>query len=283
MTEYVVPGGWAQEQEDRVYLATASAAPTYAGKEPEWQAVTNLDPRSWTVMENQKSQGSCQGHSLSTAQESSIVRDGQPFLQLSRGGAYYETQRIDGIRGDRGSTISGGIKLATEIGLVSEADWPYPPRYNPTRPADYDELPKYKAGGFHKLTTYEDVWRHLVLFGAVSMGITWTRAIDQQVANNAGLVRSYGGVGGGGHALAIIGLLDRDFQGDPLPEYDGRPWLLSANSWSTNWGVGGYWLISPDATNQMLSARWSEFCGLYGAEMPVAWDPDDHWQPRPAG
>lgn len=279
---YVIPGGWAQEQEDRQFLATASTQPPMkAGDDPDgWKNVKTLDPANWTIVENQKSQGACQGHDLSTCQESSIVRDGHELIQLSRGGAYYETQRIDGIRGDRGSTIGGGIKLVMETGLVTEADWPYPPRYDPTRPRGYESMPKYKARGFEKLTSYEDVWRFLVMFGSVSIGITWTRDIDNQVARNDGLLMTYGGSGGGGHALALNGLTEVDFFGTTLPNYDGRPWIKGPNSWDDDWGFEGWWAISPRAIDQMLNARWSEFIGIYGAIMPdVGGSPDDDWEP----
>jgi hypothetical protein len=78
----------------------------------------SIDPRQFMKVENQGSVGSCQGHSISSCVEwCYAIATGGEKLQLSRAYGYYETQRLDGITGDRGSTIEGGVKLATQYGI----------------------------------------------------------------------------------------------------------------------------------------------------------------------
>lgn len=254
--------GYPIEQEDRAFLDSlpdASTAVPMAGTYTE----TTLDPREVVKVENQASQGSCAGHSLSSCLEwCYAIATGGTVKQLSRAMAYYETQRIDGIRGDSGSTISGGIRLATATGVCEEPLWPYPARYNPARPANWQDVltnaAKYKIARAVKIRTYED-YRAFVGSGqgGVHNGIAWGNSMNRAV------VESFS-AGDGGHAIAGLCLSERK-------DSQGRPYVWILNSWGGQFGsreYPGWQEWSPTAIQQMLSHRWTEMIGV--SDMPEA-------------
>lgn len=218
-----------------------------------------LDPRKALRVENQQSLGSCQGHSISSTCEWCYVIEsgGDTTLQLSRAYGYYETQRLDGISGDRGSTIDGGINLAMQ-GICEEGLWPYKNQYDPTRPRPIEELranaAKYKIGQKYRLTSYEAIRTFLGSGqGAIHLGIMWNDSVDRP------LVNSYSGSRGGGHAIGLYALSDRK-------DAQGRPYCWMMNSWGTNWGSQGWAEWSPTAIDQMTRTQYSTFVGI--SDMP---------------
>ena len=94
-----------------------------------------IDPTVLFNILNQGNQGSCQGHSLSTIFTICYFLITGRIEYFSRAAAYYLSQRKDGIRGDRGSTLNGGRWVATQHGLCLESHWAYPSRYNPKEPS----------------------------------------------------------------------------------------------------------------------------------------------------
>lgn len=251
-------GGWRIDLEKFDVLAALPDEQPVLAMRGSYNEVS-VDPRSVLRVENQGSVGSCQGHSISSACEwCYIIATQDSKLQLSRAYGYYETQRLDGISGDRGSTIEGGIRLATEFGICREELWPYSGRYEPTRPRPIEELRKdaatYKIGKSYKLTSYDGIRTFLGSGqGAVHLGITWNSSVDGALINN------YSGASGGGHAIGLYSLSDRK-------DSQGRPFCWMMNSWGKNWGNGGWAEWSPNAISQMLASRWAVFIGV--SDMP---------------
>ena len=84
---------------------------------------------TWHRQENQMRQGSCQGHSLSSCLEGCYwIDSGGKTVDLSRNAAYRFSQQEDGIRGDQGSTLSGGVTAARK-GICEEKWFPYTETY----------------------------------------------------------------------------------------------------------------------------------------------------------
>jgi hypothetical protein len=218
-----------------------------------------VDPRAFMQIENQGNVGACQGHSISSTVEwCYAIATGGEKIQLSRAYGYYETQRLDNITGDRGSTIEGGVRLATEYGICEESLWTYSGRYEPKRPRPIEELranaAKYKIGKTYKLTSYDAIRTFLGSGqGAVHLGITWNSSVDRPLVNN------YSGAGGGGHAIGLYTLSERK-------DDSGRPYCWMMNSWGKAWGQSGWSEWSPTAITQMLQGRWSVFVGV--SDMP---------------
>lgn len=251
-------GGWRIDLEKFDALAALPNEDAVLAMRGSYEEIS-LDPRAIMKIENQGQVGACQGHSISSCTEwCYVIATRGETQQLSRAYGYYETQRLDGISGDRGSTIEGGIRLATEYGIPEESLWPYSGRYDPTRPRPIEELranaAKYKIGKSYKLASYDAIRTFLGSGqGAVHLGITWNSSVDAAVVNN------YSGAQGGGHAIGLYALSDRKDSQD-------RPYLWMQNSWGKGWGNDGWAEWSPNAISQMLKSRWAVFIGV--SDMP---------------
>ena len=249
------PLSWARDWEDNFFLRSLPRE----GFMPRGDEV-RLDPRPFLRVENQGSVGACQGHSLSSSLEWCYrIATGGESIQLSRAMAYYESQRIDKITGDRGSTIAGGIKLGMNTGICVEELWKYTGRYNPARPVHYDDVlmdaSKYKLGRAVNLRSYTAVRSFLGSGqGAVHLGILWSNRL------NTAVLESYSDRGAsGGHAISLYALSERE-------DSDGNPYVWMMNSWSSNWGNKGWAEWSPAAVGAMIESSYSHFVGV--SDMP---------------
>jgi hypothetical protein len=96
--------GYLINEEDRDFLDSLPSQDLLFSAS-DYQEI-RLDPRKLIRIESQGQQGACAGHSLSSILEwCYTVATGGEIIQYSRAMAYYEAQRISGIRGDSGSTI----------------------------------------------------------------------------------------------------------------------------------------------------------------------------------
>ena len=251
-------GGWLQTEEDRDFLDALPGESAVLAMRGSYSEV-KVDPRKVMKIENQGSVGSCQGHALSSCVELCYyIASGDLTRQLSRAMGYYETQRIDGITSDRGSTISGGIKLATTKGICREELWKYSGRYDARRPLNWAEIEadaaQHKVGQSYRMESYDGVRTFLGSGqGGISIGISWSGEVDRPIVN------SFSGAGGGGHAIALLGLSER-------LDSSGRPFVFMLNSWGANWGNGGWAEWAPNAVEQMLRHRYTACFGL--SDMP---------------
>ena len=251
-------GGWLRNSEDFEYLDALPGESAVLAMRGTYDEV-KVDPRAVMKIENQGSVGSCQGHALSSCVELCYyIATGDLTRQLSRAMGYYETQRIDGINGDRGSTISGGIKLATGTGICREELWKYSGRYDNKRPANWDDIKldaeAHRIGQSYRMKTYDGIRTFLGSGqGGISIGISWSGEVDRPIVN------SFSGTGGGGHAIALLGLSER-------VDSSGRPYVWMLNSWGSGWGNKGWAEWSPNAVEQMLRHRYTACFGL--SDMP---------------
>ena len=211
--------------------------------------------------ENQYSIGSCQGQSLTSVMELCALIAGHP-LQLSRWYAYRKSQQEDGIFGDRGSTISGGVAIAKRDGVCLESLCPYPDRYtssiNPKGTASESVLAenaslfKIKSSiRIDSLATADEFINKGL--GGLHVGVAWNREFNPKV------IESYTGRGaGGGHAWAILGR-------GPLvcPETNMRSFLM-LNSWGEDWTNSdrGWKEIMPKALRQIIAHNRTAIVGL---------------------
>lgn len=247
-------GFWLGDEEDRATLAMTSAPlPEFMFAAPE-----EIDPRKlfpshrWT--ENQGSQGACGGHANSNLVELclGIATQAEP-VHLSRQMAYISAQKVSGISGDRGSTIHGNVKVASERGLCEEALWPYTGRYVTNPPAStWDEVwanaSKYRIAKHAVLRSYDEVFNWIASgTGGVNSGIRWG-------VPDAPVCESYRN-SGGGHAIALMGYTKRK-------DTAGRNYILLLNSWGTGWGDNGWCEVAPKAIDQMLESSYTVMIGM---------------------
>lgn len=251
-------GFWLHDLEDTTFLDSLSSEVPVLAMRGTYDEV-RLDARKVMKVEQQGAVGSCQGHAISSCVEMCYyIATNDLSRQLSRAYGYYESQRIDGIKGDRGSTISAGIKLAMSRGIPREELWKYSGRYNNARPANWQEIEtdaaKHKVGKSYRMTTYDGVRTFLGSGqGGISIGISWGGEMDRPIVN------SFSGSGGGGHAISLLALSER-------LDNDGRPYVWMMNSWGSNWGNQGWSEWAPRAVEQMLSHRYTACFGV--SDMP---------------
>lgn len=254
MSKFV--GGWREDLENRAELvATASPMPDFSGA---YMAAPPVD-KPWELIqqENQFSQGACQGHDLSTIVElCNRIATGGDYTQLSRQYAYVETQRIDGLIGrDQGSTITGGVKLATTRGLCEESLWPYTGKYHTKPPSVtleqcYENAQKYRIAQHSMMRSYDDVFNWIDRgTGGVSFGIGWNSSCEHAVCE------TYKSGGGGGHAIPVL------FKSPRLDDH-GRNYLWMNNSWGDNWGNKGWSEWAPAFIEGLLRAQYTVAVGL---------------------
>lgn len=190
--------GYAIESENRPELEKEGVDVAFMlaraeANKPEFNPVvhpmTLLDPL------NQGSQGACQGHSLAMVFTICYFLSTGRILHFSRAAAYYLSQRKDGIRGDRGSTLSGGQWVATKNGLCLEKDWKYPSSYDPTEPRGLKY--EYKLVASKPTRDPGEVRAWLDLGLPVQDGIMWDSSVSRTICTN------YRGSGGGGHSTTL--------------------------------------------------------------------------------
>lgn len=256
-------GGWLFQEENHAELERTSV--TYCGN-----ALADLpkevDPRKhpsygsgFLRTENQGSIGSCAGNALTECAEYSWTIETGRVLQFCRMFAYLETQRYDGIRGDRGSTISGGTKVAMKTGFCREEDSkPYPRRYPGSSwvTGEMREAAKRYLMKSHTVLRNPDDAKTYIGdgLGIVQIGIRWGRSMSP---DSAGCIRSFR-VGGGGHSVVLAGYVPDSVVGSRSG--DGY-WFLMKNSWGTRWGKNGWAYVAPSAVNSMMRSSYSSFVG----------------------
>jgi hypothetical protein len=190
----------------------------------------------------------CQGHAL--AQVFSIcyfLATGRKQA-FSRAAAYYLSQQKDGIRGDMGSTLSGGQYVATQHGLCLESDWPYPGRYNPAMPPTAQGKFLFRLATTKPFKDVNSVVEWLDQGLPVQIGVTWNSSCDREV------VDSYSGRGGGGHSTVFW---QRRAGGN----------VVMINSWSSRWAGDGCNEWTTKSIEAALAAKWTVMIGYAPAGM----------------
>lgn len=200
---------------------------SFADKVPQFNE--QIDPTGIAVVLNQGSLGSCQGHALSMVfQICFFLATGRQAI-FSRAAGYYLSQRKDGIKGDRGSTLSGGRWVATEHGMCTEEHWPYKEKYDPSEPENIPYQYRLKVSRpFKKVDEIVD-WIKLGL--PVQTGVRWGREMNVEVVEKASKR-------GGGHSTCLWTM-----RGDHIN---------NINSWGQSWNGDGVHCWSLAAIEEML-------------------------------
>jgi hypothetical protein len=209
----------------------------------DWQdAVSGLyaTPKAisypWLRIENQGQQGACQGFALSSAAEVChyIATQGK-VVQLSPQWAYIESQRFDGLIGyDRGSTLTGGLKVAMQLGLCRDELWPYTGRY-------HTESPKGRAACLADAAGFK-----------LQKGIRLKNAqqVKDWIAGGVGAAWCGRRIGwGGGHATLFA-------------ELDEQGRFVEVNSWGGNWGNRGRATHTFQTVQGWFSDPYTVFVGV---------------------
>ena len=192
----------------------------------------------WLQIEDQGQMGACQGHDLSTCCEVIYNRAAGKVIQLSRLWAYLQTQKIDGLSGrDCGSTIDGGVTLATTLGIPEETVLPYSDRYpggsELQRILSIPGDARYQIRSGFRVESAEHAKQCIAGGMAITMGISWPPPFDSRY-----VIRQWIPGRQGGHAIAHCEITDGLITGQ--------------NSWSRSWGVDGRFFWTDSAFNACL-------------------------------
>lgn len=203
---------------------------------------TTADPLGVLKVFDQGMQGSCQGNALAQVFSICYFLATGRHETFSRSAGYYLAQKKDGIRGDQGSTLSGGQWVATQHGMCLDADWPYPSRYNPDMPPSANGKFNFKLKATKPLQDIDALVEWIDLGLPVQLGITWNNSCDKEV------VTSYSSRSGGGHSTVFW---QRRASGN----------IVNINSWGTRWNGDGVHEWTVDSVKAALKGRWNVFIG----------------------
>ena len=219
--------GWAVESEN-------VAAINDHGMDPDLvlqlarAAYPNFNPYAppWLNWQAQGRQGACQGHALSHAFQIALVQQYAVQAVVSRAAGYYLSQKFDGIRGDRGSTLRGGQQVANS-GICREHEWPYPSGYNNRKPSSAEGMLNITMPGSKRISDADLAWDLLKAGVSIQTGVAWNRSFEREVCD------SYGGGGGGGHSTLLYGL--DEATGNAIHHNSWRGWMGDGrNQWTKN-------------------------------------------------
>lgn len=254
-------GGYPIELEDRELLEKTSTEARLCsyGDLPK-----RIDPRTsplhkigWMVAPDQFSIGACQGNALTHNFEYCFTQKTGKVLQFSRMYAYIASQIASDIKGDRGSTLTGGTKVAQD-GVCTEDVAPYPDKYpgwNYITPAMREAAKGNYLETHTAIHSVDSMKQYLgSAIGIVQIGIAWN---DSMRPDSKGCIRSFSG-GGGGHSVVYAGYVpDEDVGVKSSRGY----WFLMLNSWGKRWGKDGYAYVDPNSVELQLRHSWSVFIG----------------------
>lgn len=180
---------------------------------------------------------SCTGFGMTHAAEVCMFNQTQVWRQFHPMWIYKQGQKLDGIRGDRGATISGVVKAAKR-GLLPEdfdgdgqPETVYSTNYNMRYPEGSDAVAAQWKIGYSKIVrTFDDCLRFLQTGqGAIFTGESW----GGWRPSSTGIVTKWKS-GGGGHACAIIDWIT----------IKGKVYLVHVNSHGSRWGSNGFAYLS---------------------------------------
>lgn len=202
---------------------------------------------NWMQIEDQGQEGSCRGHSTTSCMELAYWRETKgKVIQYSRQFSYLSGQKIDGIAGDNGSSMTGGSQAAIKYGMPLESDYQYPigGRYPPggylAIPATVWTAAKATTlASYRILKSYDEVMSWLKEgIGGVGIGIPYTDALESDPIK----VDRYDPrePSKGGHAMAWLDW-NTEFR-----DSRGRPYIDNFNSWKDKWGYHGRKFFHPD-------------------------------------
>lgn len=196
-----------------------------------------LDLRPFcSPIEDQSTAGSCVGNGTVGSLEFLLIRDGFPYIDLSRLFTYYNARlQVQEQATDSGAYIRLAFKTLSTLGTCSEATWPYDlsklfirPSWAAFREAFANKINEYYSIGGTGQTRIDFINRalqsqHVVVFGMTVDDDFVAHRGSQPVAMPK-KVRT----GTGGHCMVIVG-------------YDNNQdcWIVR-NSWGRAWGMGGY-------------------------------------------
>ncbi len=192
---------------------------------------------------NQGSYGTCVGFA------SAAVKDRQEAKNYPSRGirtsslfVYEECKKQDGIPDQQGTYPRVAMKVLKDIGVCKEQTFPYSLLTDinrmPTPPQTaYDEAKQFVIGAYARVQTLDEIKHAIATQGPLLAGVL---VAQNFIDAPNGVISAPEGRILGGHAICIDGY------------DDSRQMFRFANSWSENWGDGGYGWIPYSLINWRL-------------------------------
>jgi hypothetical protein len=228
----------------------------------DFEVPEEIDPRKLMRHDKQLNMSSCQGFSLTNSGEylwalhAGLVSNDRQFSPLF---AYLESQRLDGLLGrDAGSTISGGVKIAKDVGFLRASELGYSTPYPSNARSLITDAMRTKAAEFkirsHTwLESYDAIFQYLASgSGAVHTGTLWNDSFYSQ----SGVLESVSLRSGGGHATAWLGYSKRK-------DTRGRNYLWRLNSHQDSWTE-----IAPSVIDALCKHQHTSIVGISDLTTP---------------
>lgn len=226
---------------DFMYKVPAKLKAEPLPKKVDLRTTKKLSP-----IKDQGDLGSCTANAINACIEFVERKQGQKFIPLSRLYLYYnERVMINTVNEDSGALLRDGIKSVNQVGVCSEAIWPYDiskfAQKPPAKAERYDH--------FHKVLRYERLSHDLRVLKACLVegypfvfGFAVYSSFDNVGPNglmpmpdlNRERVE-------GGHAVYGAGYDD-----DILFSNGRRGGFIIPNSWDTTWADKGYFYMPYD-------------------------------------
>ena len=226
-----------ERDKKRVFMTPSVEAPS------TWSLKSKFPP-----VYDQGKLGSCTANGITSVFEYALIREQLTDFQPSRLFLYYNERDMEGtVATDSGAEIRDGIKTLFTLGVCPETDWPYDITQFAVKPPDEC----YKNAAFDRSVQYYRVDQTLEQLTAsirhgfpVVFGFTVFESFESETVADTGVMPmpQAGEKVLGGHCVVMVG-------------YDNeKQAVLCRNSWSENWGDGGYfWMPYEFITN-------SEYC-----------------------
>lgn len=220
-------------------------------KLPSSYSIKDRCPPVW----NQQAENSCTGHSGACARS---VIENDNTLELSRAFLYFQERVLTGdTNADDGSSMRCIMDALKKYGICLNSEMPYKAGDYKTPPTEqnYKNAEKYKIKSYLRINTgVEGIkqWLYLKKQG-VCFGIAvYDSMQSENVAKNGILPLSVDGESiGGYHALYITGWKNNPSFG--LNENEPRGYFEVRNSWGSQWGQDGYFLMPYEYLEQDIA------------------------------
>ena len=239
--------GWTPDrpdQRDKLYSAIA-APPKILPKS------VDLRP-GCSPVEDQGQLGSCTANALVGNLEFLEKSGGKPVADLSRLFIYYNERVMEGtVSEDSGAMIRDGVKSLVNLGVCTEAKWPYNIAKFAVKPpaACFKEGLKHQVSSYHRILGLQQMKQCLAEGYPFVFGFTVYESFESQQVAKTGVVpmpkpneKTLGG-----HAIMAVGYDDASKR------------LIIRNSWGTDWGMQGYFTMPYDyaSNNNLADDFWT--------------------------
>jgi C1A family cysteine protease len=226
--------GWLPDLPDQRDFMYAAIAPRIARLPQKIDLRRKCPP-----VENQGQLGSCTANALVGALEFLELKDGAPFIDLSRLFVYYNERAIEGtVDQDSGAFLRDGIESLVRQGVCPEKEWPYRISAFPKKPtpACYADAKKHEITSYHRISTSYEMRTCLAGGFPFVFGFTVYSSFESAAVARSGVLNmpTRNETVVGGHAVMAVGYDDTQQR------------FIVRNSWGTDWGQKGYFTIPYD-------------------------------------